>query len=146
MNWNKILQNGSLILVGLISITSIIYLTIQNEKLVNDYNELYKQATNLQISLNNTKNFSNSIINKERCELYNAKNQVYDERTQPNGVYWPTTDFYCVWAKNRYLTQIESVDRHEYCHYLVDNDYNHFCLADDYWKNKAKEILNCGTQ
>jgi len=38
-----------------------------------------------------------------------------------------TTDFYCVWAKDKSFEKQEKTDRHEYCHYLINNDYNHFC-------------------
>ena len=40
------------------------------------------------------------------------------EKGTPNGVI----------ADERILSEQESTDRHEYCHYLVDNDYDHFCI------------------
>lgn len=47
--------------------------------------------------------------------------------TPATGLYWHGTDYYCVWANERTLEQQEQTDRHEYCHYLIDNDYDHFC-------------------
>lgn len=64
---------------------------------------------------------------ENRCELYNARTELYEKKPLINGIYWKNTDFYCVWAKDRPLDSIEKTDRHEYCHYLIDNDYEHFC-------------------
>lgn len=65
---------------------------------------------------------------KERCQLYDGINDY--NRVIATGLYWTGTDYYCVWANDRKLEDIEKTDRHEYCHYLVDNDYNHFCKGE----------------
>jgi len=44
-----------------------------------------------------------------------------------NGIYYPKEDYYCVWTKNRSISDIEETDRHEYCHALVEKDNKHFC-------------------
>ena len=69
---------------------------------------------------------------KEKCVLYDAKTNVFDEKVIAAGLYWNNLDFYCVWAKDKTLNQIEKTDRHEYCHYLVDNDYEHFCMGNNF--------------
>ena len=68
------------------------------------------------------------LLLKQQCEMYNAKGEIYN-LTYATGLYWKGYDFYCVWVKNRLFTDIERTDRHEYCHYLVDNDYDHFCFS-----------------
>lgn len=68
----------------------------------------------------------NLLQNKSKCEMYNAYN-IVQEKSIANGLYWYGKDFYCVWADSRTLEEQEATDRHEYCHYLVDNDYEHFC-------------------
>lgn len=88
---------------------SVIYLSHENSKLIEDYNNLAK------------------INNKEKCILYDVKEEEYTNKSIANGIYWIGKDFYCVWANNRTMENIERTDRHEYCHYLIDNDYNHFC-------------------
>jgi hypothetical protein len=65
--------------------------------------------------------------NSEKCELYNAYKKYYYTKDRANGVYWIGTDFYTVWASERPLEDQEKTDRHEYCHWLVDNDVEHFC-------------------
>lgn len=47
-----------------------------------------------------------------------------------NGLYFPSENYYCVWAKNRTFDQQEGTDRHEWCHFLVDNDKDHFCYEE----------------
>lgn len=105
------LNDWLVILIGIIAISSIIYLSHQNNKNVTAFNKYVLENPN------------------NKCILYNQIEETYkiNEVKISNGIYWVNTDFYCVWAKDRPLENIEKTDRHEYCHYLVDNDYNHFC-------------------
>jgi len=69
---------------------------------------------------------NNDLLINGRCKLYEGK--LYEtEKNYVNGLYWIGKDYYCVWANYRTLEEQEATDRHEYCHYLVDNDYDHFC-------------------
>jgi hypothetical protein len=71
----------------------------------------------------------NNIQSGYRCELYGGLNKSYKYNgTIADGLYWVGTDYYCVWAKDRLFGEQEETDRHEYCHYLVDNDNTHFCF------------------
>jgi hypothetical protein len=100
----------------LVIVVAGILLAITTIQLQNEYDILTEQY-NIKI----TENL------QERCIIYNAYNDTNKERPIANGLYWYGTDYYCVWAKNRTLIEQEQTDRHEYAHYLVDNDYNHFC-------------------
>lgn len=58
-----------------------------------------------------------------RYKMYNTSNH-----TNVNGVYFPSKDYYCVWAGERDPIAISKTEAHEYCHYLIDNgDWSHFC-------------------
>ncbi len=91
-------------------------LICDNIRIYNDYNDLVEKY-NIQINI------------KERCVLYDTYKDSNTNRPIANGLYWVSRDYYCVWAKDREIGDIEKTDRHEYCHYLVDNDYNHFCIG-----------------
>ena len=69
----------------------------------------------------------NESIYDERCVVYDKRNLPYIENSNVNGVYFPSDDYYVVWVKNRELDDIEETDRHEYCHWLVDVQGEHFC-------------------
>jgi hypothetical protein len=69
-----------------------------------------------------------NITIKAQCDIRDYQRLKINETPRVNGVYWIGRDFYCVMADERTLSEQESTDRHEYCHYLVDNDYNHFCI------------------
>lgn len=62
---------------------------------------------------------------ERKCELYDGIQ--YINKTIAEGLYWVGQNYYCVWAEGRSLNQIQEVEYHEHCHYLVDNDYEHFC-------------------
>jgi hypothetical protein len=59
----------------------------------------------------------------ERCEQC----RMYNTSIGTVGLYFPKQKFYCVWAHNRTQDEIQRTEWHEYCHYLVDTDYEHFC-------------------
>jgi hypothetical protein len=90
----------------------IMFLLLSISMLINGYVDLKQE--------------NNDLLINGRCKLYEGK--LYEtERNYVNGIYWIGKDYYCVWANYRTLEEQEATDRHEYCHYLVDNDYNHFC-------------------
>jgi hypothetical protein len=67
----------------------------------------------------------------ERCPMYNMKgNFERIENSNVNGLYFVGTDYYCVWTKDRSFDEVEETDRHEYCHWLVDKQFEHFCEED----------------
>ena len=44
------------------------------------------------------------------------------------GLYFPKADIYCVDMNGRTEAQIDKTEKHEYCHWLIDQDTeNHFC-------------------
>lgn len=43
------------------------------------------------------------------------------------GFYNYNDQYYCVWTKGRSYKEINHTEDHEICHYLIDEDYNHFC-------------------
>lgn len=61
----------------------------------------------------------------DQCAIYDGIQ--YKEKPIANGVYWHNQDYYCVWIKDRTIDQIMSTDVHERCHYLVEQEYDHFC-------------------
>ena len=88
-------------------------------ELVADFNSAIKKLGELELS---------RVVTK--CDLYDSLGEIYNAPV-PNGLYWHGTDFYCVWAESRTLSQQKETEYHEYCHYLVDKDFNHFCTDDD---------------
>jgi len=61
----------------------------------------------------------------EKNKLYNESN--YDKLKVTGLYYGGDKQYYCVWIKNRDPLNIEKTECHEYCHYLVDEDWWHFC-------------------
>ena len=61
----------------------------------------------------------------EKCALYDGIE--HKEQVIANGLYWQDHYYYCVWAEGRTEEQIKKTEMHEYCHYLVNIDYEHFC-------------------
>lgn len=70
----------------------------------------------------------NDGIYDERCSMYDLDGHFkrYEE-SNVNGLYFPAKEYYLVWVKDRTLNEIEKTDKHEYCHWLVDVNYEHFC-------------------
>jgi|SRR6056297_2723796 len=64
----------------------------------------------------------------DRCIMYD-RDGLFEryEQSNINGLYYYGDQFYMVWVKDRTIDEIEKTDRHEYCHYLVDEDFEHFC-------------------
>lgn len=133
-----VLKNNSVymitIIFGIVLILNIfmaldyVRLNNQNKELINN-NELLFDQRNEYYESNKNVIAKYNVNVKEQCTLYNAYDNIYKENIA-NGLYWNDADFYCVWAKNKSLSTIEKTDRHEYAHYLVDNDYEHFCMND----------------
>ena len=46
------------------------------------------------------------------------------------GYYSPSQEYYCVWLSGRNQDFVDNTDKHEYCHYLLDQDKEHFCEFD----------------
>jgi hypothetical protein len=64
----------------------------------------------------------------DRVNSYKMYNGLKTEALyQINGLYFPDDDYYCIYAKNRTMTEQQKTEEHEYCHFLVDVDYEHFC-------------------
>jgi hypothetical protein len=59
-----------------------------------------------------------------RLPMYN---EVISPTTVIDGIYNPNIDYYCVWIKDKSPEFINNTDKHELCHYLVKEDYDHFC-------------------
>jgi hypothetical protein len=115
------MQNNTIIIISgavLIGICIIGY--YQEVKYTNEYNELKDKYNNITQATD---------LNPERCKMYDGAKEQDRLTPAAYGLYWNGKDYYCVWAKDRTLEQQELLDRHEYSHYLVDNDYNHFCTG-----------------
>lgn len=65
--------------------------------------------------------------------VYNRLRLFDNEETKKvlNGIYYWVDEYYCVWAENRTMTDIEETEAHEYCHYLIDVNREHFCGKED---------------
>jgi len=91
--------------------------------------------TEQQYSLKAERDYQNTICEYKEINIMDALDRLdmctFQGKEKPeqtfNGLYWPDDDYYCVWARNQTIEQQESTDRHEYCHFLVDNEYEHFC-------------------
>ena len=111
------MKNNTIITISLF-IALITGFTGLNLDTYNNYEQVLEQNSKLSTQLNNS-----------QCSIWNGYKQVYETKNNVNGLYWVGEDFYCVWADNRELEKIERTERHEYCHYLVDNDFDHFCTG-----------------
>jgi len=81
-----------------------------------------------QYKINEVQSYTQEIVEgKDKCVMYDAYKDIYKEKNVANGLYWINKSFYCVWVEDRELDKIEKTDRHEYCHWLVNEDYEHFC-------------------
>ena len=57
----------------------------------------------------------------QQCKMYNPE----IEHTI-DGV-WHLDGYYCVWTEGRNAVDINETDKHENCHALIHEDYEHFC-------------------
>ena len=123
----------ALLIIGMtvIAITSILYfnssynkLALKHNQLINDYNDYILEVSN--------------NYDMRKCKIWDGIK--FQEKPLANGFFRPYSDFYCVWTENRTLSDIEKTDRHEHCHYLVENDYEHFCMP-PYLLRDNKELL-----
>ena len=75
------------------------------------------------------KNQKQILSNQKTFKMYYEKDirGEYANRTSVTGIYYQDEDYYCVWTKDRILSDIQVTDYHESCHALVDQDYKHFC-------------------
>jgi len=56
-----------------------------------------------------------------------VRNESVAELTKLNGIYSYNNDIYCVNPKFRSPGSINRTEAHEHCHYLIDQDHEHFC-------------------
>ena len=71
--------------------------------------------------------YEDILAEPDTCEIWNAYTKVYEKKRPVKGVYWVDAKFYCVWADKIDRDEQDLVDRHEWAHYLVENDREHFC-------------------
>ena len=67
------------------------------------------------------------IKNYNPIEYYIDSEKLWENRS---GVYYHD-EFYCVKIRNYGEYQVLSTLMHEHCHYLIYNDYEHFCKGKD---------------
>jgi hypothetical protein len=108
-----------MMVLGVFGSFIITHLYIEHQQLSTKYSLLVSNYNNLTDIYND--------ISQDKCLLYNTAVLFDIDAPKVNGVYWIGNDFYCIWANERELDDIEKTDRHEYCHYLVDQDPEHFC-------------------
>lgn len=81
---------------------------------------MYQINLTQQTGIKMEQRFENELHTRcQQCAMYNS--------TGVNGLYYPNQDFYCVWAHNRTKDEQQRTEWHEYCHYLIDKEYEHFC-------------------
>ena len=119
------MNKGIYILTGYYTIAFLLFGALT----INMYSQEYESQTIAykEIIAEYEERYDPSIFD-ERCVMYDKEgNFKYYENSNVNGLYFPTRDYYVVWIKDRTINETEATDKHEYCHYLVDNDYKHFC-------------------
>jgi hypothetical protein len=62
-----------------------------------------------------------SITKRNDCVKYEDFGVDY------SGFYSKADKFFCIWTENLSQAYIIDTEKHEYCHYLVQEDKNHFC-------------------
>ncbi len=60
----------------------------------------------------------------ERCKSCQMCRVEFDYGL--TGIYFPSDKFYCVWAEGRTLLEQQKTEEHEICHFLIDQDSEHF--------------------
>ena len=63
----------------------------------------------------------NTYYSEEKCTIYEANGSIRSSEPRADGLYWVGEKYYCVWVEERELSNIEKTDRHEYCHYLIED-------------------------
>lgn len=106
---------------GLINKQMLIYLLLISAQILLIH--LYQQKT-----YNEIQDWERTVADftylQSRLEMFN---ESIAHKIQVNGYYRPSKGYYCVWAEGRTMTSVEKTESHEYCHYLTDKDYKHFC-------------------
>jgi len=105
-----------------------IFIILGISSLVGVYAGITSTRNSYKVMLEENKEFKYLDIMRaqERLDMCNFKEDI-KLGSIVNGFYMPSSYYYVVWIKNRSFSDIERTDRHEYCHYLVDEDYDHFC-------------------
>jgi hypothetical protein len=70
-------------------------------------------------------NFDTIIDNLEKYNLLDKIGSL--NKHEVLGLYSPVDKVYCVWPEARSPKAVSETEAHEYCHYLVDINYEHFC-------------------
>lgn len=101
---------------------------IENINLTEDYNKLLDKHNSLIDEYNIV--LKNATYD-DRCIMWDVGNNIKTKSSAVNGIYFsrPEAKFYVVWIENRTFEEIELTDRHEHCHYLIEDGglRNHFC-------------------
>lgn len=105
----KLLNFLIIIIIGMFIFLAAITIAIRNLD-----KEIEKQADIM----------ANYMVNIERLEM---KDPGVLPQLKYNGFYFPNDKYYCVWAQNRTPERVTATEAHEYCHYLVDVQWGHFC-------------------
>lgn len=63
------------------------------------------------------------------CKTFRMFNLSQSFKYGVDGYYYEDEDneFYCVWVKGKSPEKIKKSECHEYLHYLISHDYEHFC-------------------
>ena len=119
-------MNKKILIIYLVTV--VFSLLATNIYSITEYDEKIDQYNGLVQKHNNLINKSDPSYFDERCPMFDKEgNFKYYENSNVNGLYFPNDDYYVVWTKDRTINETEATDKHEYCHYLIDNDYKHFC-------------------
>ena len=121
----------------IITITGIAFGFYQNLQLNKELDSVIKQNNIMVIDYDN-------YIKTLSIDKSGIKDglQTFRDYSRTDGLYWVGEDFYCIWAKENTLERQEQIKMHEHCHFLVDNDYKHFCMdytmEDRFYKIKSE--------
>lgn len=121
------------IMVLMVCSTAIMYNSHQCSVVSDKYDTVLKHYTEVNETCKDVTRYD------DRCVLYS---EMYDKEMRRlsfdsnfNGLYTPNVDYYCVWVKERNVTEVQQTDYHEMCHSLVYNNWEHFCnISEEYRK------------
>ena len=105
-------------MVSGVFIFTILYMNHSHDQDVDKFNSIIRLLAD-----------SNSSECKKKIESYKMYNGIEsDAEFGINGLYFPSSQYYCVWADDREIPDITKTEVHEMCHHLINNDNNgHFC-------------------
>lgn len=107
---------------------------VANNRQIAEYNNLSERYNQLLAKYRtDSTNYCNQC---ERCNMYG--NRTTNQSFYINGYYFYDT-FYCVWIKDRPISDIQNTENHEICHHLVAKQTEHYC--DYLYLNNTKYML-----